>query len=174
MSAVYFDILKDRLYTFAPDSPARRSGQTAIWRIGEALVRLMAPIMTFTSEEVWLHLPKLATREASVHLALFPAADDVTGGTAGVDTASLTADWDALMAIRSQILKPLEEARKSKVIGAPLEAKVAISAPEPAYSLLRKYGQDLRSLLIVSQVEVERAASGAWDEAGLAAPRAGD
>jgi len=167
LSAVYFDILKDRLYTFAPDGRARRSGQTAIWQIGEALVRLMAPIMTFTAEEVWLHLPKMASREPSVHLALFPAADDVTGGTAGVDTAALRADWDALMAIRSQVLKPLEEARKNKVIGAPLEAKVTISAPEPAYSLLRKYEQDLRALLIVSQVTVARAESGNGAESGL-------
>src|SRR5260370_32464075 len=74
LSAFYFDVLKDRLYISAPKSQARRSAQTAIWRIGEALVRLLAPIMTFTSEEVWDHLPKAVDRSESVHLALFPSA----------------------------------------------------------------------------------------------------
>ena len=70
LSAFYFDVLKDRLYISAPKSQARRSAQTAIWRIGEALVRLLAPIMSFTSEEVWEYLPKIAGRAESVHLAL--------------------------------------------------------------------------------------------------------
>ena len=74
LSKTYFDILKDRLYTFAPNSRARRSAQTAIWRIGEALVRLLAPMMSFTAEEVWGFLPKLQSREPSVHLAMFPQA----------------------------------------------------------------------------------------------------
>src|SRR5260370_29295975 len=74
LSAFYFDVLKDRLYISAPKSQARRSAQTAIWRIGEALVRLLAPIMTFTSEEVWDNLPKAVDRRDSVHLALFPSA----------------------------------------------------------------------------------------------------
>jgi len=72
LSALYLDVLKDRLYTFAPDSSARRSAQTAIWQIAEALVRLVAPILSFTAEEVWQQLPKLAAREASVHIAWFP------------------------------------------------------------------------------------------------------
>src|SRR5882724_2889548 len=70
LSAFYFDIVKDRLYTYAPASPARRAAQTAIWRIGEALVRLLAPILSFTSEEVWQYLP--GSRSASVHLEKFP------------------------------------------------------------------------------------------------------
>ena len=74
LSKTYFDMLKDRLYTFAPNSRARRSAQTAIWRIGEALVRLLAPLMSFTAEEVWGFLPKLASREPSVHLATVPQA----------------------------------------------------------------------------------------------------
>src|SRR5258708_23217710 len=74
LSAFYFDVLKDRLYISAPKSNARRSAQTAIWRIGEALVRLLAPIMTFTSEEVWDHLPKAVDRRESVHLALLSSA----------------------------------------------------------------------------------------------------
>src|SRR5437588_7826244 len=81
LSAFYFDVLKDRLYISAPKSLARRSAQTAIWRIGEALVRLLAPIMTFTSEEVWDHLPKAVDRGESVHLALFPSAGEILGDT---------------------------------------------------------------------------------------------
>ena len=72
LSALYLDVLKDRLYTFAPNHPARRSAQTAMWRIAETLTRLVAPILSFTAEEVWQSLPKVEGREASVHLALFP------------------------------------------------------------------------------------------------------
>ena len=79
LSAFYFDVLKDRLYISAAKSHGRRSAQTAIWRIGEALVRLLAPIMTFTSEEVWQYLPKVDGREESVHLAMFPTTADILG-----------------------------------------------------------------------------------------------
>src|SRR2546422_6535709 len=79
LSAFYFDILKDRLYTSAPRSVARRAAQTAIWRIGEALVRLLAPIMSFTCEEVWQYLPQVDSRAASVHLEQFPTAKDILG-----------------------------------------------------------------------------------------------
>lgn len=72
LSALYLDVLKDRLYTFAPNHPARRSAQTAMWHIAETLTRLVAPILSFTAEEVWQSLPKVDGREASVHLALFP------------------------------------------------------------------------------------------------------
>src|SRR5712671_6782230 len=79
LSAFYFDVLKDRLYISAPKSQARRSAQTAIWRIGEALVRLLAPIMSFTAEEVWDYLPKTTARGESVHLAMFPSPEDILG-----------------------------------------------------------------------------------------------
>ena len=82
LSAFYFDVLKDRLYISAPKSQARRSAQTAIWRIGEALTRLLAPILSFTCEEIWQYLPKIAGREESVHLAKFPASADILGGSA--------------------------------------------------------------------------------------------
>src|SRR5437588_6424457 len=80
LSAFYFDVLKDRLYTAAPHSVARRAAQTAIWRIGEALVRLLAPIMSFTCEETWQYLPAVLDRPASVHLSDFPKAADILGG----------------------------------------------------------------------------------------------
>src|SRR5205085_8635379 len=72
LSQIYFDVLKDRLYTGATKSRARRSAQTAIWRIAEAMVRLLAPLMSFTADEVWQYLPKRNSRPESVHLALFP------------------------------------------------------------------------------------------------------
>jgi isoleucyl-tRNA synthetase len=161
LSAIYFDVLKDRLYTFASQSRPRRSAQTAVWRIGEALVRLFAPFMTFTGEEVWQHLPPLPGREDSVHLAHFPQHDDITGGT---DKAALTpeerADWDALLVVRDEVLKALEEARRDKMIGGSLEAQVIISAAEPLYSVLERHAAGLRELFIVSAVELERSPGG--------------
>ena len=79
LSAFYFDVIKDRLYTYAPNSLGRRSAQTAVWRICEAMVRLLAPILSFTCEEVWQHLPKMPDRLASVHLADFPLPAEVLG-----------------------------------------------------------------------------------------------
>ena len=90
LSAIYFDVLKDRLYTSAPKSQARRSAQTALWRLGEALVRLLAPIMSFTAEEIWGFLPAVKGRPESVHLTLFPEPQDLTGTVPpGFDVAAL-------------------------------------------------------------------------------------
>jgi isoleucyl-tRNA synthetase len=165
LSAIYFDILKDRLYTFAPRSRTRRSAQTAIWRIGEALARLVAPIMTFTAEEIWDFLPKVPDREESVHLALFPSPADVTGGSAmtegdGKAREQFVADWEALFAVREEALKALEGARQEKLIAASLEAHVKVTAEEPLYSLLKKHENDLRAIFIVSGVMVEAGSSG--------------
>ena len=77
LSSFYLDVLKDRMYTFAPTSHARRSAQTVLWQITEALVRLTAPILTFTADEIWEHLPAVEGREASVHLALFPKPEEI-------------------------------------------------------------------------------------------------
>ncbi len=153
LSAVYFDILKDRLYTFAPNSRARRSGQTAVWRIGEALVRLIAPIMTFLSDEIWKHLPVIEDRPESVHLALFPSDTDILGDAAAADSISqLTSDWKALFGVRDEVLKALEVARRDKLIGTSLEAEVWIEAPRPTFGLLKRYENQLRGLFIVSSV----------------------
>jgi isoleucyl-tRNA synthetase len=153
LSAFYFDVLKDRLYILAPKSQARRSAQTAVWRIGEALVRLLAPIMSFTCEEIWPYLPKVADREQSAHLALFPAAADILGGAAISATDSKSdADWASLRSVRDEVLKALEEARNSKLIGTGLEAQVAITASDPVYSLLQRHAGELRYLFIVSAV----------------------
>ena len=151
LSAFYFDVLKDRLYISAPKSHARRSAQTAIWRIGEALTRLLAPIMSFTCEEVWQYLPKLASREESVHLAQFPATADILGESARTD-AKADEEWTTLRSVRDEVLKALETARNNKLIGTGLEAQVAITAADPLYSLLQRYADQLRYLFIVSQV----------------------
>ena len=83
LSAIYFDVLKDRLYTSAPKSLARRSAQTALWRLGEALVRLLAPVMSFTAEEIWGFLPAVDGRPESVHVTLFPQPEELTGAIPG-------------------------------------------------------------------------------------------
>ena len=157
LSAFYFDVLKDRLYLSAPKSKARRSAQTAVWRIGEALTRLLAPITTFTSEEVWGYLPKIEDRPESVHLALFPSADDLLGAGIAADDPAQHKDWTALLGIRDQVMKALDTARNSKLIGKPLEAQLAIAASDPAYSLLARYKDQLRYLFIVSAVTLTQA-----------------
>jgi isoleucyl-tRNA synthetase len=161
LSAFYFDVLKDRLYTSAPNSRARRAAQTAIWRIGEALVRLLAPITSFTCDEVWQHLPALPDRPASVHLANFPGASDIMGGSTPPDDPKQREDWNTLLAVRTEVLKALEEARQSKLIGgANLEAQVTVTAAEPVFSVLARYKDRLRYLFIVSSVTLVQGTSG--------------
>jgi len=111
LSAVYFDVLKDRLYTTATKSQARRSAQTALYRLLDALVRLMAPLMSFTAEEVWGHMG----RPNSVHIACFPG---TVGVSAGLDAAARkrSEDWDRLIEVRDTVLKSLETARNDKLI----------------------------------------------------------
>jgi isoleucyl-tRNA synthetase len=157
LSAFYFDVLKDRLYISAPKSQARRSAQTAIWRIGEALVRLIAPIMSFISEEVWDHLPKSGGRPESVHLALFPSAEEILGdarSVAGEGSGSdkSAEDWITLRSVRDEVLKALEEARNSKLIGTGLEAQVMLAASDPVHTVLSRHAAELRYLFIVSAV----------------------
>jgi isoleucyl-tRNA synthetase len=157
LSAFYFDVLKDRLYTSAPKSEARRSAQTAIWRIGEALTRLLAPITSFTSEEVWGYLPSVAGRPESVHLAQFPSASDLLGEGTAADDPDQRQNWSALLAIREEVMKALDTARNNKMIGKPLEAQLTITASDPAYSLLARHKDQLRYIFIVSAVNLVQA-----------------
>jgi len=153
LSAFYFDVIKDRLYTYAPNSPGRRSAQTALWRISEAMVRLLAPILTFTCEEVWQHLPQVPDRLESVHLAEFPDAAEILGDkSVPEEDAHQQQDWTTLLAVREQAMKALEEERNSKRIGKSLEAQLVITAADPAYSVLARYRDQLRYLFIVSAV----------------------
>ena len=156
LSALYLDVLKDRLYTFAPNHPARRSAQTALWRIAEALTRLIAPILSFTADETWASLPKVEGREPSVHLALFPVMQDIIPGS----MKQLEEDWSRLLELRSSVLIDLEEKRQEKAIGKALEANVTIRARSNTASswadLLRRYASALAELLGVSQVTLEQ------------------
>jgi isoleucyl-tRNA synthetase len=158
LSAFYFDVLKDRLYISAPKSQARRSAQTAIWKIGEAMTRLLAPIMSFTTEEVWGYLPKVNGRLDSVHLAQFPSQEEILGKVIASEDAGQEQDWGALLAIREEVMKALDTARNEKLIGKPLEAQLIIAAADPAYSLLVRYQEQLRYLFIVSAVTLKQAA----------------
>jgi isoleucyl-tRNA synthetase len=151
LSAFYFDILKDRLYTFAPRNRARRSAQTAIYRIASALLRLVAPILVFTAEEVWREFPRRAgaSDRESVHLALFPSPSDLG---APLDPAT-RANWDRLLEVRTEVLRALEAARNLKTISSGLEAKVRLAADGDLAPLLTKYRKSLPALFLVSQVE---------------------
>jgi isoleucyl-tRNA synthetase len=160
LSAQYFDILKDRLYTFPRSSRERKSAQTALWRIGEALLRLVAPILSFTADEAWQFMPKMLSRPESVHLSLFPTANDVTGEIRDREQASqLRADWDYLFTVREQALRQLEELRNDKTIKANLEARVTITASGEDYKRLAQYADKLAAFFVVSQVEVRAGAS---------------
>ncbi len=161
LSAFYFDVLKDRLYISAAKSHARRSAQTTVWRIGEALVRLLAPIMSFTCEEVWNYLPKMEGRAESVHLATFPADADILGGPISAQDEAQEKDWNALRAFRDAVLKNLEEMRNNKVIGGGLEAQVIVKASGDLYAVLKRHETQLRYLLIVSAGSLESGESGA-------------
>jgi isoleucyl-tRNA synthetase len=157
LSAFYFDVLKDRLYISAPKSQGRRSAQTAIWRIGEALVRLIAPVMGFTAEEVWSYLPKTARRADSVHLALFPSAGEIIGDEKSASDSSegkSSEEWTTLRAVRDEVLKALEEARNNKLIGTSLEAQIIVTASDPAYAVLAQHSEQLRYFFIVSAVNL--------------------
>jgi isoleucyl-tRNA synthetase len=150
LSAVYFDVVKDRLYTSATNSKARRSAQTALYRLLDALVRLLAPLMSFTAEEVWGHMGRAGT----VHAAFFPEPEELTAGIAQAARKRL-ANWDRLMEVRGDVLKSLETARNEKLIGAPLEARVRLSANGDLYPLLQQHAGELPGLFIVSQVDLE-------------------
>ena len=156
LSALYIDAVKDRIYTFAPQNPARRSAQTVLWTIAETLVRLVAPILSFTAEEVWQYMPVMPGRLPSVHLELFPKPESLVPT---IDAAFMN-DWSALLSIRDEALKSLEEARKAKQIGKALDALLVIEVPESMGPLLERYWNSLKELLNVSQVEVVAGGTG--------------
>jgi len=146
LSAFYLDMLKDRLYTSAPASLARRSAQTALYHLAAALAKVLAPILTHTAEEIWQHLP--GAREESVQLADWPRPDP-----AWVDP-ELGGKWDRLLIIRGEAAKAIEIARNRKLISQPLAAQVVIWAAGEERALLEETGPDLASILIVSQVRL--------------------
>lgn len=140
LSAFYLDVIKDRLYASAADSRARRSAQTAMHTIADTLARLLAPILVFTTDEVWSYL-RMPQKSESVHLADMPRA-------VPADEALLQR-WEPLLQARDEVKKAIEEARQQGKIGNPLEARVVLPA---RLTSLAAFGDELASLLLVSQV----------------------
>ena len=157
LSALYLDVLKDRLYTNKAASTVRRSGQTAMFIILDSMTRLLAPILTFTAEEVWSAMPSWSKKEESVHLAQFPQVSDK------YLNADLGERWKAMIDAKSEIAKAVEQARKEKIIGHSLDARITIAAPQKLRELIAAHLEDMRSLLIVSQLQVA-------EEKDIAAP----
>jgi isoleucyl-tRNA synthetase len=150
LSAFYLDVLKDRMYTFAPSSQARLSAQTVLWQITESLVRLVAPILSFTADEVWQYLPAAESRECTVHLAVFPKPEEVFSE----NPAPLLEEWKQLFAVRDEALRVLEEARQAKRIGKGLEADIEVTASGDLLMLLERHAAGLKEMINVSQVRV--------------------
>ena len=151
LSAFYNDISKDRIYTFAAKSPERRSGQTTMYLMADGLTRLLAPILSFTADELWRFMP--GGREESVHVAVFPARDELER----LRDRDLVGRWERLAAVREQVLAEIEPLRKNKQIGSSLQAKVVIWAAKAELSLLEQYAKQLPMLFIVSEVELRPA-----------------
>ncbi len=145
MSGFYLDIIKDRLYTTQTNSLARRSAQTALWHIAEALVRWLAPVLCFTSEEIWQSLP--GERDFSVMTSTwyeFPQ---------GLDDNNV--DWDLVVAVRDQVKPVLEAQRVKGNIGSPLDAAVTLYCDDELKSSLEALGDELRFVLITSRASLE-------------------
>jgi isoleucyl-tRNA synthetase len=151
LSAFYADVSKDRLYTFAARSPERRSSQTAMYRMADGLTRLIAPILSFTADELWRYLPRVPDRDASVHIAVFPTREELRA----LSNPGVIERWSRLVAIRERVLGEIEPLRKSKQIGSSLQAKVVLAASESALTFLRSCAHVLPMLFIVSDVELQ-------------------
>ncbi len=149
LSAFYLDILKDRLYTTKSASEERRSGQTAMYAILSSVVRLMAPVLSFTADEVWNSMGG-SRKSASVFLAEFPKAEPKY-----LDDA-LEARWDKILAVRGEAAKVLEALRRDKVIGHSLDAGLTLFASPDLYNLLKNYEKDLAFIFIASSVILAR------------------
>jgi len=168
LSAFYLDILKDRLYASAPDSAERRSAQTAMWRVLMLLIRAMAPVLSFTAEEVFQYLPEALKPGVPTVFAL--RGKDVPGYLL---TDAERADWETLLAVRAEVSRALEPLRKAGTIGHGLDSRVTLYVDDALAKTLKGLGTDLRSLFIVSQfalapfAEAPVAAIAAVDVSGL-------
>ena len=151
LSAFIFDIMKDRLYCEKGNGVVRRSAQTVLWRLGDALVRVMAPILSFTAEELWHFLPASKGKQKSIFLAPFPEVKQK------YINPQLADRWTRLMSVREAVTKVLEIARAEKSIGNSLEANVVIEAPDELFQFLRTFGESLSDLFIVSAVTFGKA-----------------
>ena len=141
LGAFYLDVLKDRLYTSAPKSHARRSAQTALWKITHAMLRWMAPFLSFTAEEAWGHFAGTASQGS----IFFETYADL-----GTPDAALLAKWSQVRAVRETVNKEIEAVRTAGAVGASLQATVAITAPPADFEVLASLGDDLKFVLITS------------------------
>ncbi len=145
LSAFYLDVLKDRLYTFAPKDKGRRAAQSTLWEILEVVVRLMAPVLSFTAEELWQYLAEWAPRKESVFLSTIPEPRPE------YEDRALAERWEKLLAVRGEVTRALEQARRNKEIGHSLDAEILISAPEELTQILKGYESELADIFITSQ-----------------------
>lgn len=147
LSSFYFDILKDRLYTFPEQSLGRRAAQTAIYETIHTLVKLMSPVLSFTAEEVWGYLPKNGHEPSSVHLSLFPEIKK------DFINDELAKKWEQILLLRGEVSKALEIARRDKIIGHSLDALVTLYLAEELNNLIPLDTNELNTIFIVSAVE---------------------
>jgi isoleucyl-tRNA synthetase len=150
LSSFYLDILKDRLYTARADAKERRAAQAVMQEILLTLVRLMAPILSFTADEIWQYLPENLKTQPSVHLTEFPEVKDLSSGEGGDGEK----EWSRLIRVRDAVARVLEEARKDKKIGNPLEASVHLFVKPSLHELLKEQTSMLPAFFIVSQVDL--------------------
>ena len=155
MSNFYLDVIKDRLYVEKADSLTRRAAQTTIYRILDAMTRLISPILAYTSDEIWQFMPHGA--DADRECVLFNEMPQASGVTAD---ESFLARWDRIHALRNDVKKALELARKGKVIGASLEAKVQLYCDGELYDFVKSVEEDLATVFIVSEVEILKGGAG--------------
>jgi len=161
LSSFYLDVLKDRLYTAKMDSPERRSSQTVLYDIIDSIARLMCPILAFTSEEIWKHIPG---KKDSVFLAEFPSPGKID--------ESLDQKWQKILSIREKVLKIIEEAREDKLVGNSLEAEVTISCTKETAAFLETFEETLSLIFIVSKVNIAQFSADSKEELKIVVKRA--
>ncbi|WP_426208616.1 isoleucine--tRNA ligase [Massilia sp. TWP1-3-3] len=169
LGGFYLDILKDRLYTSAVDAPARRSAQTALWHITQSLLRVMAPMLSFTAEEAWAVFASpeaFAASDETIFTQTFWALPAIDGAEA------LLEKYAALRAVRADVTKQLEELRVSGAIGSSLQAELTIQAASAKYQLLASLDDDLKFLFITSQAQVSEVAAEADETIAVTASAA--
>jgi isoleucyl-tRNA synthetase len=154
LGAFYLDILKDRLYTAAPDSRARRSAQSALWHILQTVTRLMAPILSFTAEEIWTTLGDKCKQGDSVMLDAWHTLPEQA------EESALVARWQAIRAVRGEVSRVLEDVRSAGGIGSSLQAEVSLRVGAEAYDQLASLGEDLKFVFICSKITLEKAGAG--------------
>ena len=163
LGAFYLDILKDRLYTTAAGSQPRRAAQTALWHITQTLLKLMAPILSFTAEEAWaiLNPPKDGEEADSIMLHTFHALPAQEG------EAGLIARWETIRAVRAESLKVIEALRTEGKVGSSLQAELSLALTADKFSAMASLGEDLRFVTMTSAATLSEAAS--VEDEGIAA-----